>query len=149
MTRRDILKGTLGAALVANMEEANGATTPSTALLLDPVYKQHDTGAGHPEQPARYDAVTQALSQTGLIKTLGKIEQRPATEDEVALCHGRAYIEIVKHDITGGARELSTGDTTIGPKSLDIALRAVGGLLNAVDAVTTGKAGNAFCAVRP
>jgi acetoin utilization deacetylase AcuC-like enzyme len=131
------------------MEEANEAAAPSTALLLDPVYKQHDTGPGHPEQPARYDAVTQALTQTGLAKTLGRIEQRLATEDEIALCHGRGYIQTVKSDVASGAHELSTGDTTIGPKSLDIALRAVGGLLNAVDAVTSGKAANAFCAVRP
>src|SRR5205085_1547827 len=46
-------------------------------------------------------------------------------------------------------RMLSTGDTDIGEQSLEVATRAVGGVLNAVDAVLTGKAANAFCAVRP
>src|SRR6266404_7496164 len=110
MTRRDVLKGT--AVVLGSMAEVNSATTPSTALLLDPIYKQHDTGTGHPEQPARYDAVTHALSQTGLTKTLGKIEPRPATEDEIALCHGRAYIQTVKSDIAAGAHEPSPGHTT-------------------------------------
>jgi acetoin utilization deacetylase AcuC-like enzyme len=35
------------------------------------------------------------------------------------------------------------------PRSLDVALRAVGGVKNAVDAVMAGKVRNAFCAVRP
>jgi len=48
-----------------------------------------------------------------------------------------------------GFHELSTGDTIISPRSLDAALRATGGALNAVDAVLSGKAKNAFCIVRP
>ena len=34
-----------------------------TALLIDPVFKLHDTGAGHPERPERYDALTRALDR--------------------------------------------------------------------------------------
>src|SRR6266478_461052 len=48
-----------------------------------------------------------------------------------------------------GAHELSTGDTSVGPRTWDVALKAVGGVLNAVDAVVSRKAVNAFCAVRP
>ena len=44
---------------------------------------------------------------------------------------------------------LSTGDTTVGPRSLEVALMAAGGVLNAVDAVMSRKAANAFCVVRP
>jgi acetoin utilization deacetylase AcuC-like enzyme len=44
---------------------------------------------------------------------------------------------------------LSTGDTRVSAESLDAALSASGGVLNAVDAVMTGKVKNAFCAVRP
>jgi acetoin utilization deacetylase AcuC-like enzyme len=44
---------------------------------------------------------------------------------------------------------LSTGDTNVGKRSFDVAVRAVGGVLNAVDAVIAGQAANAFCAVRP
>ena len=39
--------------------------------LLDSVYKQHDPGPGHPEQPARYDAVTRAIE--GLVSYLNFI----------------------------------------------------------------------------
>jgi acetoin utilization deacetylase AcuC-like enzyme len=120
-----------------------------TALLIDPVFKQHDTGPGHPERPERYDALTRAFERAGLIESLLHVATRPATEDEIALCHTRPYIQTVKHDIAAGARELSTGDTTISPKSWDVALDAAGGLMNAIDRVFEGTAANAFCAVRP
>jgi len=48
-----------------------------------------------------------------------------------------------------GFHELSTGDTIISPRSLDVALHAAGAALNAVDAVATRKVRNAFCIVRP
>lgn len=48
-----------------------------------------------------------------------------------------------------GFHELSTGDTIISTRSLDAALRAAGGALNAVDAVMGGQVQNAFCIVRP
>lgn len=130
-------------------EDSPAADRKPVALLLDPIYKQHDPGAGHPEQPARYDAVTRAVEESGLMKSLLRVDVRAATEDEIALVHGRKYIETVKRDIAAGAHELSTGDTNVGPRSLDVALRSVGGVLNTVDAVMAGKAVNAFCAVRP
>src|SRR5260221_13085897 len=89
------------------------------------------------------------MNQAGLTKSMARIESRPATEDEIAACHSRAYIQTVKREIAAGAHELSTGDTNVGPRTWDVALKAVGGVLNAVDAVVSRKAANAFCAVRP
>lgn len=120
-----------------------------TALLTDPVYKDHLTGPGHPERPERYDAVTGALQKAGLLDTVLPLQSHPATEDEIALCHTRSYIATAKRDIAAGAHELSTGDTNVCPRSLDVALRAAGGVCHAVDAVLGGRAANAFCVVRP
>ena len=156
--RRDVVKWSLGGGLVGGLlgmtmaneaEAADAAGRKPTALLLDPIYKQHDPGPGHPEQPARYDAVTRAVEGTGLAKSLFHVDVRVANEDEIALVHGRKYIATVKREIAAGAHELSTGDTNVGPRSLEVAVRAVGGVLNAVDTVVGGKAANAFCAVRP
>ena len=121
----------------------------STGLLLDPIYKLHDTGPGHPEAPARYAAVTKALEESGLGNKTIPIHKRDATIDEIALCHMRKYIETAKDDVESGSGDLSTGDTSICPRSWDVAIAAVGGVLNAVDAVISGKVSNAFCAVRP
>ena len=149
-TRREVVKwlGSLpGTIMMAN--QAGAAGRNPTALLLDSLYKRHDPGPGHPEQPARYDAVTRAIEGAGLLSRLHRVDVRVASEDEIALVHGRGYIEKVKREIAAGAHELSTGDTNVGPGSFDVAVRAVGGVLNAVDAVVAGKAANAFCAVRP
>jgi acetoin utilization deacetylase AcuC-like enzyme len=123
------------------------ATT--TALLLDSVYKQHLTGSGHPERPERLDAVAGGLEREGLVRDAVRLPPRRATEDEIAMAHAREYIAVVRRDIARGAHDLSTGDTSVSPKSLDVALEAAGGVLNAVDAVVGGRVKNAFCAVRP
>jgi acetoin utilization deacetylase AcuC-like enzyme len=122
-------------------------TSPATALLLDPSCKLHLTGPGHPESPDRYDAVSKALAPLAA-KTM-PVTKRTATEDEVALCHSRRYIASARDDIAAGRDTLSTGDTTVSRKSWQVALDAVGGVLNAVDLVMSGRARRAFCAVRP
>jgi acetoin utilization deacetylase AcuC-like enzyme len=121
----------------------------TAALLADPVYKLHVTPVGHPESPARFDAAIQGLDHAGLLPRFHRIPVRRASPDEIALCHTAQYIRIVERDFAAGARELSTGDTSIGPRSLDIALNAVGGVLNAIDAVIAGPHRRALSIVRP
>ncbi len=116
-----------------------------TALAADPACKEHHTGPRHPERPARFDAALDALEGLDLLK----LEPRLATEDELSLCHSLPYIRLVEREVMTGFHELSTGDTIISARSLDAALRATGGALNAIDAVMTGQAQNAFCIVRP
>ena len=120
-----------------------------TALLLDPIYQQHDPGPGHPESIQRHVAITKALTESGLVAKTQPIAPRAATLPELELCHTRRYLEKAREDVESGLEDLSTGDTAICDKSYDVAIHAVGGVLNAVDAVFTGKAKNAFCAVRP
>jgi len=117
-----------------------------TALLLDPFYKLHDTG-DHPERSARLTAIEQSVAP--LLPSLLRITPRDATESEVCLVHTPRYFQSVEHEVRLGAGELSTGDTAISEHSLEVALRAVGGVLAAVDSVISGSAKNAFCAVRP
>jgi acetoin utilization deacetylase AcuC-like enzyme len=121
----------------------------TTALLADPVYLRHKIGPGHPERPARYEAVVSALERAGLTAQMLRIPPRAATLDELSACHTREYIQLVEAEVARGARVLSTGDTDICPQSLDVALAAAGGVFQAVDAVMEGRAQNAFCVVRP
>jgi acetoin utilization deacetylase AcuC-like enzyme len=121
-----------------------------TALLSGSIYREHLMGrAGHPERPERYDAVIRAIEKSRLAQDLLPVKPRAATEDELLLCHTSRYLRIAKQDVDAGSPSLSTGDTDIGPNSWDVAAHAVGGVLNAVDAVLSGEARNAFCAVRP
>ncbi len=124
-------------------------TKAATALLIDPIYREHLAGREHPERPERFDAVVEGLQQAGLLDKLGRVDRRAATEEELLLCHTREYLRTARHDVEAGQRYLSTGDTDITPNSWEIAAMAAGGALNAVDAVLTGKVRNVFCAVRP
>ena len=106
-------------------------------------------GRPHPECPERLDAVLRGLGEAGLLNRLARVDARAATEEELLLCHTREYLSTAKRDVESGRPYLSTGDTDITPNSWEVAARAAGGVLNAVDAVVSGKARNAFCAVRP
>jgi acetoin utilization deacetylase AcuC-like enzyme len=123
--------------------------THTTALLADPVSREHLAGRPHPECPARFDAVLEGLRGAGLLDRLVPIQPRAATLDELLLCHTSGYLDTARRDIASGAHYLSTGDTEISPASWEAAVRAAGGVLNAVDAVVEGRARNAFCVVRP
>jgi len=116
-----------------------------TGLAADAVSKEHITGPGHPERPERFDAAFNAVEDLQLLR----IEPRMANEDEIALCHSRDYIRLVEREVAAGVHQLSTGDTSVGPRSFDAALRAAGGVLNAVEAVFARTVQNAFCIVRP
>ncbi|HYA18755.1 MAG TPA: histone deacetylase [Bryobacteraceae bacterium] len=116
-----------------------------TAFLADKISKLHDPGAGHPEQPARFDAAVRGVGAHRLTFS----PERSLAYDQLALCHTKDYIHTACADVESGASTLSTGDTDICRSSLMVALRAGGLCLNAVDLVMTGEARNAFCIVRP
>jgi len=120
-----------------------------TGLMSDPSFREHLAGREHPERPERYDAVMQNLAAAGMLDTITAIPSRQATEDELLLCHTAEYLRTAQRDVASGRPYLSTGDTDITPNSWDIAMRAAGGVLHAVDAVMNGAVNNAFCAVRP
>ena len=124
-----------------------------TAFLADPVAKKHDTGPGHPEQIARWDAAVRGVTEGGVTTGAGfelsTVPARAATLDEVASCHAADYIRTVQRDVSSGQSILSTGDTDISPRSFEAAFHAVGTCLNAVDLVAQKAARNAFCIVRP
>jgi acetoin utilization deacetylase AcuC-like enzyme len=120
-----------------------------TALMTDAIFREHLAGRRHPECPERYDAVLQGLKTAGLLERTLRIDSRDATEDELLLCHTAEYLRTARADVESGRPYLSTGDTDITPNSWEVAVRAAGGVLQAVDAVAAGTARNAFCLVRP
>jgi len=125
---------------------------PPTGLLFDDVYLKHLAGVTtHPERPERLTAIRDGLERSGLMKTLFRITPRRVTDAELMYVHSRSYVDLVRRELSNitGTSDLSTGDTVVSPGSLQAAEFAVGGVLNAIDAVLAKKAHNAFCAVRP
>jgi len=120
-----------------------------TALLYSPVFREHLTAPGHPESPARLDALLKGLDAAGLRTQLHPLPLHPASLQTVALCHSRAYIHLAEEEILRGQHQLSTGDTLVCEASFEAARYAAGAAVAAVDAVVAGPVYNAFCALRP
>ncbi|MDF2376950.1 MAG: histone deacetylase [Verrucomicrobiales bacterium] len=120
-----------------------------TGLLLDRAFTEHDPGDHHPEAPGRIEAIINELTASGVADSCKPLPERSVTDDEVLLAHTDGYLKTVLREIDGSSGQLSTGDTNFGPNSLEVARKAAGGLLGAVDGVISGELRNAFCAVRP
>ena len=121
----------------------------ATGLVIDPAFRLHDTGLGHPESPRRLEAIEAELARRGLLQRCRLIPARPAVDRELRRCHTARYLQTVRREVAYGAAQLSTGDTTIGEHSEDAARLAAGGTLAAVDGVLAGRVNHAFAVVRP
>lgn len=158
--RRSFLSRSAGVLMGAHLLQADdlpgGAAAGGGAeavarvgIAHDPLCLEHQTGAGHPERPERYEAVMGGLEKSGLLRRLVPIDSRDATEEEILACHDAGYVQRARAEVEAGRGELSTGDTRISRRSWDCAKRAAGNVCAAVDAVMEGKVKRAFCAVRP
>jgi len=116
-------------------------------LVYDPIYLKHDTGA-HVENSSRLVETVGLLQNSKLIDKLVAIPPRAASVEEVSLAHPRSHISRVQSYSSRGGGWLD-GDTYASPASYEVALYAVGGVLEGVDAVMTGKINHAFALVRP
>ena len=118
-------------------------------LVYDPVFADHITGDGHPEQPKRATHTYEALKDFGLTKKCISLPAKKCKEDHLFLVHTPEYLNTAELDSQSGRKTLSTGDTQICEDSWDISLRATGGLLHAVDEIFSGKMDRAFSLSRP
>ncbi|XSG81057.1 MAG: histone deacetylase family protein [Methyloligella sp. ZOD6] len=120
----------------------------STLLLTHPDCLKHDTSPGYPERSDRLRAISRAL-QDEAFADLVRLEAPKASLDAIARVHPRSYIDEVHDAIPLEGYFHLDPDTVVSPGSWDAALRAAGAGLEAVDRVMSGKAKNAFCAIRP
>ncbi len=120
----------------------------TTQLYFHQACVEHDPGRGHPECPERLRAVMQAL-ETEPFADLHRLEAPVLDLSVVENTHGHDYVETIMDNVPTEGRVYLDPDTSMSPKSAEAALRAAGGACAAVDAVLSGEARNAFCAVRP
>jgi len=134
----------------------------ATGFVFDERYMWHDTGSAagymagcsfiqpepHVESPESKRRFRNLLDVSGLSKKLVPIEPRMATEEELLYFHTEEYIKRIKNlsDAAGGD---AGAITPFGTGSYEIALLALGGCLQAADAVLHGKIENAYALVRP
>jgi acetoin utilization deacetylase AcuC-like enzyme len=120
-----------------------------TGIVFDERYLLHQPGDYHPERPDRLEAIWKRLQSNGLVDGLTLIPPYPAPLSWVEKLHDPDYIKRFQAACERGVSMFMSPDCGISPKSYEIALLAVGGVLAAIDQVMQGKVKNAFCAVRP
>ena len=120
---------------------------------------KHEMGPGHPECPARLDAIEDRLLMTGVTDGLQHMEVPLASMDDVLLAHDAAYVDSL-HEMSMRLQIAPANgslthpnkddpDTLMNAFTYQAALRGVGAAVAATDAVIHGTLENAFCAMRP
>src|SRR5258706_3008564 len=132
------------------------------------LFVEHAPGPGHPERPDRIRAFYPALHQAQLIpgnpfaqftkdfrplppfkNLLYSIDPTTADEKWLRTIHPQSHIDRIKKMCARGGGILDEGDTPVSPASFEVALFALGAILNCCDAVMAGTANRAFSAARP
>jgi acetoin utilization deacetylase AcuC-like enzyme len=107
------------------------------------VFRRHDPGP-HPERPARYDAVSEAVARSGA-EVAGV---PPAPLEALLRIHDGGYLEALERICAAGGGALDP-DTAVNEVSYEAAVRASGAAVSAVDAVLAGEISAGFTCGRP
>jgi acetoin utilization deacetylase AcuC-like enzyme len=129
-----------------------------TGYLIHRDFWKHEMGEGHPECPARLDAIEDRLLLSGVGDALQRIDVPIATLPQITRAHSVEHVEhleelsqrLVGDAPAGGPDHAAIDpDTSLMKFTMLAARRAAGAAVAAVDAVMSGVVENAFCAVRP
>jgi len=121
----------------------------TTLIYTHPACLEHVPGPGHPESPARLQAVLQAL-EDGEFAGLSWRDAPLGSVAQLQLIHTPAYVdEVAALAPKRGYRPLDAGDTVMSPGTWEAVMRCVGAACAGVDAVVAHEATNVFCATRP
>ena len=121
----------------------------TTGIVYHPDYLKHDMGDGHPEGPARLQAIMGRLEATGVLSRLMLIEPLPVADQWITQIHAPTYLQMLKSQAPSSGRVSLDPDTVMSAGTLPAAYLAAGGAITATDAIMAGHVNNAFCAVRP
>ena len=109
----------------------------------------HDVGAGHPERPARLNAIQDQLLSSGMDFALRRHDAPVAKREHLDRVHDPDYVTGILTEAPYEGILRLDADTVMMPDTLEAALRAAGAVILGVDLVMNKEAGSAFCAVRP
>jgi acetoin utilization deacetylase AcuC-like enzyme len=117
-------------------------------LFTHPSMLDHKVPPGHPERPARLEAVLKGLERMELERREAPLADRHVIErvhpPRLLFALDKAFAEFGDEDFLS-----IDADTHLSPGTREAAYRAAGACVAAVDAVLAGDDAMAFCAVRP
>lgn len=119
-----------------------------TAVLMDPVFLEHDPGYNHVECPDRLAVIYEQLDKPKIRANFLFPEFERATVEELALNHTEFHINRLA-ETACKQFEMLDPDTHTSPRSYDAACFAAGAVIEGVRLVVNGGADNAAALVRP
>ncbi len=127
----------------------------TTGIVYDPIYLEHRIGT-HVESHKRLIAIMDLLKEKKIFESeedFQLIKPKKATLDQIKYVHNESLIKDVIEiselaEKTGHIQNLDM-DTSVSAKTYEASLYSVGGNLQAVDDILSGKFKNAFALVRP
>ncbi len=117
-------------------------------VVRDPRFMAHDPGPAHPESPERLAILYETVGRWEGPGELFTLSPRFASEEELCWNHTPSHVERVRLACAQAPRRLDP-DTAVSVGSWEAALLAVGGVFEALDAVSTGRADAGVALVRP
>ncbi len=124
----------------------------SVRLLWGEAFMAYRLSDEHPLQPLRVKLAVELIRRLGLDAYAEVVEPRRATDEELALCHHPAYIELVKRlsddprsaDGRAWRAGFDSGDNPIAAGMHEACAAIVGASIQSAEAVHTGAALHAF-----
>ena len=148
-----------------------GDADSEVAYVFDELMTRHKGSKDHPEHPGRIQSIHTHLLRTGLLEQTINLECRPATFQEIAMCHSSQMIDRIfafesdtrlkgaplsdhaedNFIVTHPPRDslLIDADTYVCHSSPEAARLAVGSLLQLADAIMSSHVKRGFAAIRP
>lgn len=120
----------------------------SVLFVTDDIFLSHDTGPGHPESIDRLRSVNDALADEDFSGLLRRVAV-DATDEQMAAPHSEQLVQAILEAAPDDGYRHVDPDTVMSPDTGEAIRKGAGALVSAVDAVVTGEAASAFCAVRP
>jgi acetoin utilization deacetylase AcuC-like enzyme len=121
---------------------------PSTAVVKDPIFMEHNPGPYHPESPERLRVLYQMLEDPEIRGGFLELKPREAKREDLERVHDPRYIDRIA-ETAGRPRTSLDPDTQTSARSYEAALMAAGGCLEAIDRIMAGEIKNAFAMIRP
>ncbi len=120
-----------------------------TGFLYDERFLLHCTSPGHPEAPGRVECAYKGIVEGGLLDNLILVNAVRAEERWVEAAHHPEYMNRFKEACCCGWSEFGHPDNQMCEETFEVAMLAVGGILEMAKLLMTGEIDNGFCCVRP
>lgn len=138
------------------------AKAPVTGLVWDESFMWHSTGVAsglvpyggfvephvYVESPEPKRRIKNLMDRCGMTAKMLPVPSRLASIEELRLFHTQEYIEQL-NEISKGPGGFAGPATPVGTDTFEIASRAVGSMIEAVDHIIDGKIRNAYAFLRP